>query len=55
VFGPQRLLWGSDWPVVNLAGGYARWREATMELLGELPGPDLEAVLGGTAARVYGL
>ena len=55
VFGPQRLLWGSDWPVVNLAGGYMRWREATMELLGELPAPDLDAVLGGTAAAVYGL
>jgi L-fuconolactonase len=26
VFGPERLLWGSDWPVVNLAGGYDRWR-----------------------------
>ncbi|HEY2618229.1 MAG TPA: amidohydrolase family protein [Acetobacteraceae bacterium] len=25
-FGPDRLMWGSDWPVVSLAGGYARWR-----------------------------
>jgi L-fuconolactonase len=54
-FGPRRLLWGSDWPVVNLAGGYARWREATMELLHELPDADRDAVLGGTAATVYGL
>jgi len=55
VFGPQRLLWGSDWPVVNLAGGFTRWRETTMELLRELPGADRDAVLGGTAATVYGL
>jgi len=55
VFGPQRLLWGSDWPVVNLAGGYARWREATMELLREQPDADRDAVLGGIAAAVYGL
>ena len=27
-FGPQRMLWGSDWPVVNLAGGYAKWLAA---------------------------
>ena len=36
-FGPQRLMWGSDWPVVNLAGGYARWREAALALLADLP------------------
>ncbi len=28
-FGPARLLWGSDWPVVDLAGGYRRWVAAT--------------------------
>ena len=28
-FGPRRLLWGSDWPVVNLAGGYERWFAAS--------------------------
>jgi len=55
VFGPRRLLWGSDWPVVNLAGGYARWREATMELLRDLPEANRDAILGGTAAGVYGL
>jgi len=55
IFGPRRLLWGSDWPVVNLAGGYVRWREATTELLQTLPAADRDAVLGGTAATVYGL
>jgi L-fuconolactonase len=54
-FGPARLLWGSDWPVVNLAGGYARWRAATDRLLETLAGDDRAAILGGNAARFYGL
>jgi len=54
-FGPQRLMWGSDWPVVNLAGGYARWREASLALLRDLPTAARNAVLGGTAAAFYGL
>jgi L-fuconolactonase len=53
VFGPERLLWGSDWPVVNLAGGYDRWREATLQLIESLSEAERAAVLGGTAARVY--
>lgn len=53
VFGPARLLWGSDWPVVNLAGGYDRWREASLALLAGLSEAERAAVLGGTAARVY--
>lgn len=54
-FGPQRLMWGSDWPVVNLAGGYARWREAALALLNHLSQPEQDAVLGGTAVSFYGL
>jgi len=53
VFGPERLLWGSDWPVVNLAGGYDRWREVSLELLAPLSERERAAVLGGTAARIY--
>ncbi len=52
-FGPERLVWGSDWPVVNLAGGYDRWREATMALLASLPEADRAAVLGGNAEELY--
>jgi L-fuconolactonase len=53
VFGPQRVLWGSDWPVVELAGGYARWWEATTTLLAPLDAAARDTILGGTAARVY--
>jgi L-fuconolactonase len=54
-FGPDRLMWGSDWPVVNLAGGYARWREATVTLLASLSTRECAAILGGTALEFYGL
>lgn len=53
VFGPDRLVWGSDWPVVNLAGGYDRWWEATQELLATLSETTRASVLGGNAERVY--
>lgn len=53
IFGPDRLLWGSDWPVVNLAGGYSRWREAALQLIGGLSAAERAAILGGNAARVY--
>ena len=35
-FGPARLMWGSDWPVVNEAGGYATWRAAAEALTAQL-------------------
>jgi len=54
-FGPQRLMWGSDWPVVELAGGYLRWNAATMALLAGRSESDRAAILGGTARRFYGL
>jgi L-fuconolactonase len=52
-FSPQRVLWGSDWPVVNLAGGYAQWLAATETLLADLSQHERADILGGTAARVY--
>jgi len=54
-FGPERMMWGSDWPVVNLAGGYSRWRAATDALLTHLAAADRDAVLGKTAVRFYAL
>ena len=54
-FGPARLMWGSDWPVVNLAGGYSRWRETTHSLLLQLSVEERHTIVGGTAAKFYGL
>jgi L-fuconolactonase len=52
-FGPRRMLWGSDWPVVNLAGGYARWFAAAEALLADLSRREKADIFGGNAARVY--
>jgi L-fuconolactonase len=52
-FGPQRLLWGSDWPVLNLAGDYERWLEASETLLADLSSDEKAAIFGGNAARIY--
>ena len=54
-FGPDRLMWGSDWPPVTLGGGYAAWWDATQRALATHDEPTRDAVLGGTAARFYGL
>ncbi|HET6158016.1 MAG TPA: amidohydrolase family protein [Dongiaceae bacterium] len=54
-FGPSRLMWGSDWPVANLAGGYDRWMEASQACLLSLSGEERAAIFGGTAARFYGV
>jgi L-fuconolactonase len=49
-FGPERCMFGSDWPVSLLASDYAR----TVSTMKELVGED-DKVFGGAAARVYGL
>jgi len=54
-FGPDRLMWGSDWPVVELAGGYDRWIEAAENYLARLNEGERNAILGGTATKFYGL
>lgn len=52
VFGPERLMWGSDWPVLNLAGDYAGWR-AMCE--GWVSPAGRTALFGETARRFYRL
>jgi L-fuconolactonase len=54
-FGPTRLLFGSDWPVCTLAAPYGRVVGATEELVDDLSTDERAAVMGGTAATVYGL
>jgi L-fuconolactonase len=52
-FGPDRVMWGSDWPVVNLAGGFDPWRRAAEEIVGT--GAARDRIFGGTAAEFYRL
>ncbi len=52
-FGPDRMLWGSDWPVVNLATGLPDWIAITHTLLADLTESERTAIASGTAQRVY--
>jgi L-fuconolactonase len=54
-FGAPRLLWGSDWPVLNLAADYHAWWRASGELLGSLNAAQREQVFGRNAVQCYGL
>lgn len=55
VFGPGRILWGSDWPVCTLAASYDDWVAATERLLESCSGDERGAILGGNAADIYRL
>jgi L-fuconolactonase len=55
LFGPKRLMFGSDWPVANLRGVYAKvWRE-TNRALARLSRNERDRTLGGTAIEFYRL
>lgn len=54
LFGPGGLLYGSDWPVLTLAGGgHEHWLEAVMRLLEPLTGEEQHAILEQNARRLY--
>lgn len=52
-FGPERMMWGSDWPITVPDGGYAPTFEVLMALIDELSSAERDAVRGLTASRVY--
>ena len=54
-FGPGRLMFGSDWPVCLLAGSYADVVGLARGAIAALSRDEQDAVLGGNAARFYGL
>ncbi|MFS0723042.1 amidohydrolase family protein [Paenibacillus sp. 1P07SE] len=54
-FGADRLMFGSDWPVANLAGDYRKvWLETNRALAG-FSDSERQLILGGTAAHFYNL
>lgn len=55
VFGTDRVLWGSDWPVCRLRCEYREWHAAARQLTRNLSPEAQDAIFGGNAARVYGL
>jgi L-fuconolactonase len=54
-FGPRRLLWGSDWPVLELASHYAHWWQLSQALCAALSDDERQALFGGNACRIYRL
>ncbi len=55
VFGPERLIFGSNWPVLTLSDDYPSTWRSTNELVAGLPAPSRAAIFGETATRVYRL
>jgi L-fuconolactonase len=54
-FGPDRVMFGSDWPVCLLGGGYDATISAVEALTQDLSRNELDSIFGGVAATVYGL
>lgn len=52
LFGPERLIWGSDWPVLQLAGDYEGWLGMCQNFV---PARHHDAVFGANASRFYKL
>jgi len=53
-FGPERVMFGSDWPVCLLRSSHAEWTSLAASLTGALPASEQTAFWGGNAARIYG-
>src|SRR5207249_4319526 len=54
-FGPNRLMFGSDWPVCLAACSYDKWLKTVSGLTAGLSMHEQELILGDVACRVYGL
>ncbi|MFG2640752.1 amidohydrolase family protein [Streptomyces sp. NPDC048370] len=53
--GPDRLMFGSDWPVCRLAASYGQVVDSVRELTAGLSAAEQSSIFAGTATRVYGL
>jgi L-fuconolactonase len=54
-FGPSRLMFGSDWPVVTLASSYGRWMQFFQRAIQSLSRDEKQQMLCGTAVEAYKL
>ncbi len=54
-FGPDRVMWGSDWPVCQLRASYDAWWEAAAKLTAHLDEAEQARIFGGTAIEFYRL
>jgi len=54
-FGPQRLMFGTDWPVCLLATGYEKWVKTVKDFIAPLSVAQQDRMMGGTAVEAYRL
>jgi L-fuconolactonase len=54
-FGPERLMFGSDWPVCKLAASYTEVKEIVTDYISRLSTTEKAGIMGGNAIRFYGL
>ncbi|MDR6194108.1 amidohydrolase [Siphonobacter sp. SORGH_AS_0500] len=54
-FGPERVMFGSDWPVCLVASSYERWVQVLQEYTGSLSSYEQEKFWGGNAKDFYSL
>ena len=54
-FGPERVIWGSDWPVMLLNADYPGWLAAAKQSIASRSSADQAAILNDNALRFYGL
>jgi L-fuconolactonase len=54
-FGPDRMMFGSDWPVCTLTSSYGEVLAAARDATSDLSAPERQALFAGTAMRFYGL
>ena len=54
-FGPSRLIWGSDWPVVDITSGLPHWIDIFRQVVSKLNDGEAAAICNGNAQRLYGV
>jgi L-fuconolactonase len=54
-FGPDRLMYGSDWPLARLGAGPVAWRAAVDDLIGDMSTGERHAIMSDTATTCYRL
>lgn len=55
LFGTERILFGSDWPVINVAGNYKKWKELVENYLQQFSREDRQKIMGDNAVKFYKL
>ena len=55
IFGTERILWGSDWPVLELASDYQSWYDMCQTITESLPLKQKENIYGNNAVHIYKL